>query len=198
MVEDIVSNAKAEEKVVLSDAKKQVAEILAKGEAVAEKEKQAIIEAESKAVKELEKQQIASINLNTRREILQKKEEEINKVFDLAKEELKKFAKKDAYKKVLESLIIEAGTAIGGGNLQVIARKEDKTKLSELSKAATQITKLSGTKSTLKVSKETIDSIGGVVVRLDDESITIDNTFEARLDQKYRTIRTQVANTLFS
>lgn len=198
MVEDIIGNAKIETNKYLTEAKEQIKEILEKGKITAEKEKEEIIETEAKQIKELEKQQISSINLKARRELLQKKEEEINQVFNLAKEELKKFPKKEAYKKILQTLIVEAGTAIGGGNIIIKTRKEDKNILSDLAGLAKEITKVSGTKSTLKISKDTIQSIGGVIVQLEDESITINNTFEARLEQKYRTIRTQIARKLFA
>ena len=198
MVEDIIENAKIEAKKFLDEGKTQTSEILEKAKLEAEKVKEEIIETESKQVKELEKQQIASINLQMRREILQKKENEIKKIFNDATEALKNFTKKDAYKKVLERLVIEAGTAIGGGNLIVKTRKEDKSKLTDLSAIAKEITKVSGTKSSVKLSKETINVIGGVIVHLEDETITIDNTFEARLDQKYKSIRTEVAKKLFA
>lgn len=197
MVEDIIGNAKDETRKYSKEAKQQTQEILEKGKAIAEREKEKIIELESKAITELEKQQIASINLQARREILQKKEEEITKTFTYAKDELKKFTSKPAYAKVLASLIVEAGIAIDGGNLLVKTRKADKAKLKELANLAKEITKKSGTKSSLKLDTETIDSIGGVIVQLDDQSITIDNTFEARLEQKYRSIRTDVAKSLF-
>ncbi len=197
MVEDIISNAKNEARKYTKEAKQQTQEILEKGKAVAEQEKEEIIEMKSKTISELEKQQIASINLQARREILQKKEEEISKAFTSAEDELKKFSSKPAYTKVLASLIVEAGIAIGGGNLLVKTRKADKSKLKELANLAKEITKKSGTKSSLKLVTETIDSIGGVIVLLDDESITVDNTFEARLEQKYRSIRTDVAKSLF-
>jgi V/A-type H+-transporting ATPase subunit E len=197
MVEDIIENANNEAKKILGEAKKQVKEVLEKGNLVAEDKRNEIIENESKMISELEKQQIASINLQTRREILQKKEEEIKKAFDKAKDELKNFPKKAEYKKTLEMLIKEAGIAIGGGKLLVKAKKEDQTKLKDLTNIATEITKETGNKTTLKLAKETIDAMGGVIVLLDDTSITIDNTFEARLEQKYRTIRNQVAKTLF-
>jgi len=198
MVEDIIGDAKIEANKFLTEAKEQIKEILEKGKTTAEKEKEEIIETEAKQIKELEKQQISSINLKARREILQKKEEEINQVFNLAKEELKKFPKKEVYKKVLQTLIIEAGMVIGGGNIVVKTRKEDKNILTDLTGLAKEITKVSGNKSTLKVSKDSIHSIGGVIIQLEDESITIDNTFEARLEQKYRTIRTEVARKLFT
>jgi len=197
MVEDIISNAKNETRKYTKEAKQQTQEILEKGQAVAEKEKDQIVELESKTIKELEKQQIASINLQARREILQKKEEEITKTFTSAEDELKKFTSKPAYAKVLASLIVEAGIAIGGGNLLVKARKADKAKIKELANLAKEVTKKSGTKSSLKLDTGTIDSIGGLIVQLDDESITINNTFEARLEQKYRSIRTDVAKSLF-
>ncbi|HUU79591.1 MAG TPA: V-type ATP synthase subunit E family protein [candidate division Zixibacteria bacterium] len=198
MVEDIIGNAKIEANKFLTEAKEQIKEILEKGKTTAEKEKEEIIETEAKQIKELEKQQISSINLKARREILQKKEEEINQVFNLAKEELKKFPKKEAYKKVLQTMIIEAGMVIGGGNIVIKTRKEDKNILTDLTGIAKEITKVSGNKSNLKISKDSIQSIGGVIVQLEDESITIDNTFEARLEQKYRSIRTEVARKLFA
>ncbi len=198
MVDDIIANAKKEADKILADAKEQTKEILQRGQDTAEKEKSHILEVESKKVSEIEKQQIASINLQARREILQKKEEEIKKIFNLAETELKNFHKKTAYPKVLEALIIEAGAAIGGGEISIKARKEDASKIKDLTSLAKAITNACGNKCILKISKETIDAMGGVVLQTQDGSITIDNTFEARLEQKYRAIRTQVANLLFS
>ena len=197
MVEDIINNAKLEADKFITDSKNQSKEILQKAKEVAEKEKESIIEIQSKQIKELEKQQIASLNLIARREILQKKEDEISKTFEIAKAKLKEFPKKAAYVKVLEELIIEAGVALGGGNLIVKARKEDKTKVKDLTTIAKAITKICGNKCSLKLSKESITALGGVVMQTEDGTITIDNTFDARLEQKYRTIRTAVANKLF-
>ncbi len=198
MVEDIVGNAKVEADKVLGESKKQTMEILQRGKDAAEKEKIMIVENESKIILELEKQQIASINLQTRREILQKKEEEIKKIFDLAEVELKNFTKKAGYSKVLERLIIEAGAALDGGNLVIKIRKEDKTKIKDLTTISKSITKVCGNKCCLKISKEIINTIGGIVLQTEDESIRIDNTFEARLEQKYRSIRSEVAKKLFA
>lgn len=197
MVDDILKNAKIEADKILKDANEQTKEIVQRGQDAAEKEKNSILETESKKVTEIEKQQIASINLQARREILQKKEDEIKIAFDLAKTELTNFHKKAAYAKVLEGLIIEAGTAIGGGVISIKTRKGDATKIKDLTSIAKAITKACGNKCTLKISKETINAMGGVILQTEDESITIYNTFEARLDQKYRLIRTEVANTLF-
>jgi len=197
MVDDILKNAKIEADKILADAKAQTKEIQQRGQNAAEKEKNIILETESKKVTETEKQQIASINLLARREILQKKEEEIKIVFGLAETELKNFHKKAAYTKVLEAFIIEGGTAIVGGAISIKTRKGDATKIKDLASIAKAITKACGNKCTLKISKETIDAMGGVILQTEDETITIDNTFEARLEQKYRIIRTEVANILF-
>ncbi|NHK32158.1 MAG: hypothetical protein FK730_12445 [Asgard group archaeon] len=197
MVEDIINNAKLEADKFIADSKNQSKEILRKAKEVAEKEKENIIEIQSKQIKELEKQQIASLNLTARREILQKKENEISKTFEIAKAKLKEFPKKAAYTKVLEELIIEAGKALGGGNLVVKIRKEDKTQIKDLATIAKAITKACGNKCSLKLGKESITALGGVVLQTEDGTITINNTFDARLEQKYRTIRTTVANKLF-
>ena len=197
MVDDILKNAKIEADKILKDANEQTKEIVQRGQDAAEKEKNSILETESKKVTEIEKQQIASINLQARREILQKKEEEIQKAFGLAKTELQNFHKKTAYAKVLEALIIEGGIALDGGVISIKTRKGDATKIKDLTSIAKAITKACGNKCTLKISKETINAMGGVILQTEDETITIYNTFEARLDQKYRLIRTEVANTLF-
>ena len=197
MVDDILKNAKIEADKILADAKEQTKEIQQRGQNAAEKEKNIILETESKKVTEIEKQQIASINLQARREILQKKEEEIKIAFGLAETELKNFHKKAAYTKVLKALIIEGGTAIVGGVITIKTRKGDATKIKDLASIAKAITKACGNKCTLKISKETIDTMGGVILQTEDETITIVNTFEARLEQKYRIIRTEVAKTLF-
>ncbi|NPE07305.1 MAG: hypothetical protein GNW80_03395 [Asgard group archaeon] len=197
MIDDILKNAKIEADKILKDANEQTKEILQRGQDAAEKEKNSILETELKKVTEIEKQQIASINLQARREILQKKEEEIKIAFDLAETELKNFPKKAAYAKVLEALIIEGGIALDGGVISIKTRKGDATKIKDLTSIAKAITKACGNKCTLKISKETIDAMGGVILQTEDETITIDNTFEARLEQKYRLIRTEVANTLF-
>jgi len=198
MIDDIISNAKEEANLILSDAKKQAKEIQQKGKDLAEKEKQIILESRVKTIKEQEKQQIASLNLQARREILLKKEAEIIKTFDLAKNELANFNKKAEYDKILESLIIEAGMAIGGGNLTILVRKEDQNKIKDFAPIAKEITKKTGNKCSLQLSKNTINTIGGVMLKTDDESISINNTFEAILQKKYNNIRTSVANTLIN
>ncbi len=197
MVDDILKNAKIEADKILKDAKEQTKEILQRGQDTAEKEKNSILETESKKVTEIEKQQIASINLQARREILQKKEEEIQKAFGLAKIELQNFHKKTAYAKVLEALIIEGGIALDGGVISIKTRKGDTTKIKDLTSIAKAITKACGNKCTLKISKEIIDTMGGVILQTEDETITIDNTFEERLVKNERLIRTEVAKTLF-
>lgn len=197
MVDDILKNAKIEADKILKDTKGQTKEILQRGQDTAEKEKNSILETESKKVTEIEKQQIASINLQARREILQKKEEEIQKAFGLAKTELQNFHKKTAYAKVLEALIIEGGIALDGGVISIKTRKGDATKIKDLTSIAKAITKACGNKCTLKISKEIIDTMGGVILQTEDETITIDNTFEERLVKNERLIRTEVAKTLF-
>jgi len=196
MIDDIISNAKEEANKILNEAKKQAKEIQQKGKDLADKEKQIILESQVKTIKEQEKQQIASLNLQARREILLKKEEEITKTFDLAKNELSNFNKKAEYDKILEGLIIEAGIAVDGGNLSVIMRKEDQNKIKDFTSIAKEITKKTGNKCSLQLSKNTINTIGGVVLKNEDGSISINNTFEALLEQKYHIIRTEVANTL--
>lgn len=198
MVDDILANAKIEADKNINETKSQAKEILARGIVIAQKEKAEIMEVKTKTVLEQEKQQISSINLQARREILQKQEEEIAKAFDIAKKELTNFHKKEAYNKVLTALIVEAGIALGGGTLLVKFRKEDKNKVKDFSSLAKKVATNSGNKCTFKAANETITAMGGVVVQTEDETISIDNTFDARLKQKYRLLRNKIASVLFA
>jgi len=198
MVDDILANAKIEADKNINETKSKAKEILARGKTAAQKEKEEIIETKTKTVLEQEKQQISSINLQARREILQKQEEEITKVFDLTKKELTGFHKNESYSKILSALIVEAGTTIGGGNLLVKFRKADQSKVKDLTAIAKKIATNCGNKCTVKLAKETITAMGGVIVQTEDEAISIYNTFDARLEQKYRIIRNKIASALFT
>ncbi|MBD3191741.1 MAG: hypothetical protein GF308_13925 [Candidatus Heimdallarchaeota archaeon] len=198
MKDEILGNANKEADRILNEAKQQSEEILKQGREKAASIKSELLESKTKSIQEQEKQQIASINLQARKKILQKKEEGIREAFTLAEEKIKNFAKEEDYDKVIEALIVEAGVAIGGGDLIVKLRKEDKKRIKGLATLAKKITDKTGEKCSLKISNETINVLGGgISITTQDESITITNTFESRLNMNYREIRTQVARTLF-
>ncbi|MEA2070200.1 MAG: V-type ATP synthase subunit E family protein [Asgard group archaeon] len=194
---EIITQAEQEANEIIREAEKQKAEILAKAQKEAVQEKEEYLEDKEKAVRERKEQKLASINLEARRKILNKKEALIQQIFEQAREELAKLSKKAGYKKILNQLIIEAGVGIGGGDLVITARKKDHTKIDDLKSLAKKIASKCGNKCNLTLSKKDLQSIGGVVVGTKDGSITITNTFEDRLNDNFDAIRSNIAEILF-
>ena len=76
-------------------------------------------------------------------EYLQSREAVIDEIFESAKEELAAFTKSKDYKPFLTSLVKTSAISLGGGDLNVEVRSEDKTKLTAevLKSTATAVSK---------------------------------------------------------
>ncbi|MCK5240252.1 MAG: V-type ATP synthase subunit E, partial [Candidatus Thorarchaeota archaeon] len=55
-----------------------------------------------------------------------------------------------------------------------------------------------GKKVTAKISKETIRSTGGIIIRTQDGVRWVDNTFEARMERLEKKIRDEIVSILFT
>jgi vacuolar-type H+-ATPase subunit E/Vma4 len=198
LVNEIISRAGDKAKTFTQKAKEQEAEILAKAKERAEKKKQELIERQSKNIHEKTEQELAAINLETRRAILYQKEEYIQEIFKKARQKLVSFTKKKDYQAVLRDFIVQGAKAIGGGKLIIQARKEDQKLLKDLSKFEKAIKKEINSSFSLAVEDKPIKAMGGIIIKTHDGAITIDNTFDARLEEKYQKIRFEVAKILFN
>jgi vacuolar-type H+-ATPase subunit E/Vma4 len=129
--------------------------------------------------------------------VLSEKEQLITNVLDEAKSRLTALAKTEKYIPELERIILDAGIALGGGELQIILndRYSDLSlKLNAISKAVSEKT---GNRTELKLSKEGTKTSGGVIVKLVDGKVILDNTFEAILKRRERGLRLKIARILF-
>ncbi len=129
--------------------------------------------------------------------ILSEKERLITNVLDEAKSRLTALAKTEKYMPELERMILDAGIALGGGELQVLLNERDSAlplKLNAISKAVSEKT---GNRTELKLSKERTKASGGVVVKSTDGKVILDNTFEAMLKRRERELCLKIARILF-
>jgi len=129
--------------------------------------------------------------------ILSEKERLITNVLDEAKSRLTALAKTEKYMPELERMILDAGIALGGGELQVLLNELDSAlplKLNAISKAVSEKT---GNRTELKLSKERTKASGGVVVKSTDGKVILDNTFEAMLKRRERELCLKIARILF-
>lgn len=127
--------------------------------------------------------------------VLAEKERLITEVLNEVKNKLNRMQKSEEYSEVLEKLIINGGTVLGGGVLEVLTNKND-SKLCNYNKLSKEVSKKTGVKTKLNLSKNFINDIG-VRIRTIDNKIYVDNTFEAIIRRREKELRLKIAKILF-
>jgi len=207
-VDKIVSHIEAE-------ADKEISEILLKAQAEADKiikaaQEKADREAErilsnGKRVASLEGQRIiAETRIDVRRKKMDAQEEAIAASFEEAKKALAELAEKGkrdnlVYKDIMFDLIASASEVVAGNKLELVFNQRDsKTFNKEMLREASELVKKrSGRDISLALTDETIQHLGGVVVRDMEKQVEVDNTLETRLNRLKESIRVDVAKILF-
>lgn len=128
--------------------------------------------------------------------VLSKKNHLITNVLDEVKNRLVNL-KKSEYVLVLEKLIIDAGTVLGGGILEVMLNGNDSTLPLKLDKLEKEISDRTGVNTQLKISEQKTNE-AGIIVKTIDNRLFVDNTFEAILRRRERELRLKIARTLFN
>lgn len=219
IVSNIMSEAQAKADVNISEAQTQVEAILADGEKRAEAEKVKISENAKKQAEMRYQQIISEAKMNARRAELGAKEEVIEEAFNKATEDLKNKAATDdeEYVEALIEMIKEAATEIGGGELIVLLKEDDIDKVKgqldsiadkvkslikdrnkpvNLNEIAKDVSSEAGIETTLEIG-EPIDTIGGAILRTKNGEIQVNNTIESRMLRFKKSLRSEVAKTLF-
>jgi vacuolar-type H+-ATPase subunit E/Vma4 len=101
------------------------------------------------------------------------------------------------YISILQNLIENAGLVLSGGELEITLNKKDISKPIKLKEIEKRITKKTGKKTKLIISNQSINRIG-VVVKIKNGKIFIDNTFETILNRRKAELELKVAKILFS
>ena len=218
IVSNIMSDAQAKADVNKSEAQVKVDAILADGEKRAEATKVKISEDAAKQAEMRYQQIISEAKMNARRAELGAKEEVIEEAFSKATEDLtqKAATNDEEYVDALIGMITEAATEIGGGDLIVLLKEEDipkvqdklesivglikslikREKPSDLSAIATEVSQETDVETTLEIG-EPIDTIGGAILRTRNGEIQVNNTIESRMLRFKKSLRSEVAKTLF-
>ena len=218
IVSNIMSEAQVKADGNISEAQAKVDEILAKGEKRAEATKVKISEDAAKQADMRYQQIISEAKMNARRAELGAKEEVIEEAFSKATEELTNMANTNdpEYVDALVEMIKEAAAEIGGGDLIVLLKEEDipkvqdkletivglvkalikREKPSDLGLIATEVSLETDVDTTLEIG-EPIDTIGGAILRTRNGEIQVNNTIESRMLRFKKSLRSEVAKTLF-
>ena len=129
--------------------------------------------------------------------VLSEKNRLITSVLNEAKNRLVNMQKSEKYVRVLDKLIVDAGTVLGGGMLEVVLNENDSTLPLKFDKLEKEISDRSGVRTQLKVAEQKTTAVGVIVKTMDDQ-IFVDNTFEAILSRRERELRLKIARILFS
>ena len=218
IVSNIMSEAQAKADENKSEAQVKVDAILADGEKRAEATKVKISEDAAKQAEMRYQQIISEAKMNARRAELGAKEEVIEEAFSKATEELTNMASTNdpEYVDALIEMIKEAAAEIGGGDLIVLLKEEDipkvqdkletivglvkalikREKPSDLTLIAKEVSLETDVETTLEIG-EPIDTIGGAILRTRNGEIQVNNTIESRMLRFKKSLRSEVAKTLF-
>jgi vacuolar-type H+-ATPase subunit E/Vma4 len=195
---DIINSKTAQkEKEILQEAEKQKALKLEEAQKKAKETADAITKVAELQAKSEKSRYEASAKLKSKYRMLQSKEQLIEEVLDEATQKLNNIVGKAEYKKVLANLAINGGIALNNDTLELVLPKNHATYIdvAEIEKA---ISKETGNKTKVTISKETVQSKGGLIVRMPDSSRLVNNTFEARLERVEDRVRETIATILFT
>jgi V/A-type H+-transporting ATPase subunit E len=199
IVSNINSEAQAKADEIIKEAQSKADAIIAKGQADADKESAKIIANGEKQANMRHQQIISEAKMNQRRDELGAKEEVIEMAFMKALTDLIDLGETTdpKYVEALIKMVKEAGIEVGGGDLVVSVKESDKSKIqSALSSIASNISSETNVTTTLKIG-ESIDTVGGAVVKTKNGEIEVNNTIEAREERLERVLRSEVAQILF-
>jgi V/A-type H+/Na+-transporting ATPase subunit E len=198
IVSTIMSEAQIQADKILQEGELEVTSIVDDGNKQAELEKRKILD-DAKKQSDMRYQQILSeAKMNSRRLELEAREEVIEAAFEKANADLKGITSSTSteYTDALTKMIKEAATEIGGGDLIVHVKEEDKSKITNLDAVANEIKSATDKDIALEFG-ESIDTIGGVVLKTRNGEIEVNNTIEARIIRYKKALRSEVAKILF-
>ena len=148
-----------------------------------EQEYDRILAEGKKEADKLQKQIIGSSGLEARNKQLLLIEESVEKVFAKAIEKLNLLMRNDDYTKHMTQLVDESVRALGTSDIVVECNSKDKSVIQLI------LSKFLGA----TLSSNTINCLGGVIVKSKDGSMSFDNTIDARIQRMKPLIRKDIA-----
>ena len=193
ITKEILEDAEKEAEKTILRAEAEAERILERAKEEAERRYDAIIRDGKERIRVKERQMISLFDLESKNRILRAKEEIISKVFNEVLKRLQRYTQTEDYINCLFRLIFEASGQIRSDTLIIRLNERDSKIITE--EKLNEFSRKMGIK--LIKSKETADSIGGVIVMTPDGRIVVDNTFENRLRLLRDSLRARVAEILF-
>ncbi len=176
------------EKEILLDLKNSVSDskqILDDSLSKLEREYDKIISDGKKEADKVEKQIVGSSELDVRNKQLLLLEEGVTKVFSKALDQIANTERSGDYSNLIKTLLDEATKILGTTEVIVFTNTKDKDVVQSA------LSKFSGA----ELSSDTIDCIGGIIIKSKNGTMTFDNTIDARIERLKPLIRKEIAST---
>ncbi|MFH2111001.1 MAG: V-type ATP synthase subunit E [Candidatus Bathyarchaeota archaeon] len=127
------------------------------------------------------------------------KSEILDSIYQETLRRVKMHVDSEEYLSTMEGLIVEAGIALGGGELTVWVNQEDSERASSelLARASAEVTKVTGKAARLILSQEPLEAVGGARLVQAESKATVDNTFEGRLKRLKEQRESELENMVF-
>ncbi|MCV0399495.1 MAG: V-type ATP synthase subunit E [Nitrosarchaeum sp.] len=149
-----------------------------------EQEYDKIISDGKKEADKIQKQIVGSSDLEARNKHLLALEKAVENVFTKALEQIANAQRNGDYANLIKSLLEKSTNILGTTQVIVYTNSKDK----DLVKST--LSQFSGA----ELSAETIDCLGGVIVKSKDGAMTFDNTIDARIERLKPLIRKEIAS----
>ena len=183
-IDKILNNT---EKSILSNIKLALGESQQKLEdsiSKLESEYDKIISDGKKEADKIEKQIIGSSDIEARNKQLMILEEAVDKVFTKALDQIANADRNGDYSNLIKTLLDESTQILGTSEITVFTNSKDKDIVQSI------LPQFSGA----ELSSDTIDCLGGIIVKSKDGAMTFDNTINARIERMKPLIRKAIAS----
>ncbi|RMW40025.1 MAG: V-type ATP synthase subunit E [Nitrosopumilus sp.] len=137
-----------------------------------------------KEADKIEKQIMGSADIEARNKQLMALEDAVDKVFSKALDQIANADRSGDYSNLIKTMIEEATQILGTSEISVSTNAKDKDVVQST------LSQFSGA----ELSSDTIDCLGGVVVKSKDGAMTFDNTIDARIERLKPLIRKEIAS----
>jgi vacuolar-type H+-ATPase subunit E/Vma4 len=195
IVQEIVSSAEKEKEEIEKSGKSKINEINDAASKNLDRIRNQIVEKNKSSIEAENKRMLGKSRLESKMKLLNEKENKIKMVFDEAIEKLKSYTQTSDYGATLTNLAVSGGSALEGGDLTILLRKEDVSKFNK-DESAQKIKEITNSQVSLTVSSEEPKTrIGGLIVQ--KEGIFVDNTFESIIHRRNAKLREKVTEILF-
>ena len=195
IIEKIRENTNKLIKDIIAVQQKEIDEINRDTETkIQQKKDEIVVAAKTKAEADFLKEK-AKQELDLRLKLTKFRDDLVDEFIVKATEKIKTMSDTKEYEKSLENLLFTAVLTLKEPEVIIYCRKQDKKVFTNqfLTNAADKAEKENKVKSKMTLSNEFIDCMGGLIVETSDRKISINNTYEKRIDRALRKIKRELS-----